>query len=82
MALPVRLRPSRRIDCRGRAATLHGQGVTDSHPALGRRLTPTGEVWLYHSEPDRWDTSPVSYKASILEATPDAGESAEVVQGA
>eukprot|EP00965_Chrysotila_dentata_P165736 5472132-Pleurochrysis_carterae.AAC.1 len=55
---------------------------TDSHPTQGRRLTPTGEVWLYHSVPDRWEISPVSSKARISEATPDAGELAEVVQGA
>eukprot|EP00965_Chrysotila_dentata_P071618 2366231-Pleurochrysis_carterae.AAC.2 len=55
---------------------------TNSHPAQGRRVTPTGEVWLYHGEPDRWDISPVICKASIPKATPDAGELAEVVQGA
>eukprot|EP00965_Chrysotila_dentata_P082335 2717809-Pleurochrysis_carterae.AAC.1 len=55
---------------------------TVSHPAQGRHLTLTRKVWHYHSEPDQWEISPVSCKAIILEATPDAGELAEVVQGA
>eukprot|EP00965_Chrysotila_dentata_P031978 1065999-Pleurochrysis_carterae.AAC.1 len=55
---------------------------TDPDPARGRCVSPTGEVWLYHSEPSRLDVLPVSCKLGIPESTPDAGELAEVIQGA
>eukprot|EP00965_Chrysotila_dentata_P172880 5705291-Pleurochrysis_carterae.AAC.1 len=85
MWLAVRFRASQpKPGCRSAAITRRrmGRQRTDTHPTQGRRLTPTGEVWLYHNEPDRWEISPVSHKARILEAAPDAGELAEVVQGA